>query len=76
MANITLKIDDELLKKARQLAAKKNISINAFFKKNIQEFVQRELSREATLNGLDSFFRNTNARIGKKRWTRDDLHER
>ena len=76
MANITLKIDDDLLKKARQLASQKNTSINAIFNKTIQEFVRRNLNRDATLRSLDSFYKKCKAIVGKKDWTRDELHER
>jgi hypothetical protein len=76
MANITLKIDQELLKKARRLAARRKTSINAIVRKGIEEFVSGDLSSEAAAKGLETFFRQTRARIGAKSWTRDELHER
>jgi predicted transcriptional regulator len=76
MANITLKIDDELLEKARRLALKRKTSINAIVKRRIEEFVSSDLSREATLEGLEAFFQRTTARAGHRTWTRDELHER
>ncbi|MFC1823830.1 hypothetical protein ACFL9T_14060 [Thermodesulfobacteriota bacterium] len=76
MTNITLKIDDELLKKARELAMKKKTSINAIVKAKIEEFVSKDQSRDVALKGLDAFFRRSNARVGTKTWTRDDIHER
>ncbi|MCP4665049.1 MAG: hypothetical protein GY849_01680 [Deltaproteobacteria bacterium] len=76
MANITLKIDDELLKKARQLAFVRKISVNALIKKRLEEFVSNDLSLEASLKGLESFFQRNKARVGKKIWTRDEIHER
>jgi len=76
MANITLKINDELLTKARQLASQKQTSINAIVKQRLEEFVSRDLSRETTLDGIEAFYRKTNARVGKKTWTRDEIHAR
>jgi predicted transcriptional regulator len=76
MANITLKVDDELLKKARDLANKRKTSINAIIRRKIAEFAESDMSREATVKGLEAFYRKSKARIGKKRWTRDDLHDR
>ena len=76
MTNITLKIDDELLRKARELALNKKTSINAIVKAKIEEFVSKDQSRDAALKGLDAFFRRSNARVGRKTWTRDDIHER
>lgn len=76
MANITLKIDEELLKKARRLALRRKTTINAIVRKGIEEFVSSDLSRENAVKGLESFFRETKARVGERTWTRDELHER
>ncbi len=76
MANVTVKIDNELLTKARWLASQRKTSINAIIKEKIEEFVATDLRREATLKGLDEFYARTRARMGKKTWSRDDLHER
>ncbi|OGL44550.1 MAG: hypothetical protein A2161_05920 [Candidatus Schekmanbacteria bacterium RBG_13_48_7] len=76
MTNITLKIDEELLRKARKLAAERNTSLNALFNRTVQEFVERNSNRETVLQGLDFFFKKSRARVGKKHWTRDELHER
>jgi len=76
VANITLKIDEELLKKARRLALRRKTSINAIVRKGIEEFVSGDFSREAAVQGLEAFFRQSKARVGAKAWTRDELHER
>lgn len=56
MANITLKIEDELLEKARRLAIQRKTSINAVVRQRLEEFIFSDLSREATLKGLEAFF--------------------
>jgi len=76
VANVTVKIDDELLAKARLLAARRKTSINALVKQRLEEFVATDLKREATLKGLDRFYARSRAELGKKTWSRDDLHER
>jgi hypothetical protein len=76
MANITLKIDDDLFMKARHLAAEKNTSFNAIIREKIEEFVSQDSRIETSLMGLDSFYNRCNARIGTKNWTRDEIHER
>ena len=76
MANLTLKIDDRLLDKARSLALRRNKSINAVVREKLEEFVATDLSREATLKGIEAFFTRSKAQIGKKTWSRDDIHER
>ena len=76
MANITLKVDDRLLKDARLLALKKKTSINAIIKERLEQFVSSDQTRETTLKGLDSFFRRSKAQVGRKTWSRDEIHER
>jgi hypothetical protein len=76
MANITLKIDDQTLEKARRLAALRNTSINAIIRKKIEEFVASDVSRETSLRSLDAFFKKSKAKIGNKAWTREEIHER
>ncbi len=76
MSNITLKIEEELLKKARELALQRKTSINAIVREKLEEFVSSDLNREATLKGLEAFFQRTKAGIGKRTWTRDEIHER
>lgn len=76
MANITLKVDEQLLKKARRLALRKKTTINAVVRKGLEDFVAGDLSREAAARGLETFFRRSKARVGPRTWTRDELHER
>ena len=76
MANITLKIDDDLLKKARQLAAERKTSFNAIIREKIEEFVSQDSKKEKALMGLESFYTRCKSRIGMKNWTRDEIHER
>ena len=76
MANVTLKVDDEILKKARELASRRNTSINAIVRQTLEDLVTKDRSRKAALEGLESLWQKTRARIGKKKWTRDELHER
>lgn len=76
MANVTLKIDDDLLKKARRLAAERKTSFNAIVREKIEEFVSQDSRKEISLMGLESFYNRCKAKIGTKSWTRDEIHER
>ena len=76
MANLTLKIDEQLLIKARRLALRRNTSINAVVREKLEEFIATDLSREAALKGIEAFFTRSKAQIGKKTWSRDEIHER
>jgi len=76
MANVTLKIDDDLLKKARHLAAERKTSFNAIVREKIEEFVSQDSRKETSLMGLKSFYDRCKAKMGTKDWTRDEIHER
>jgi len=76
MANVTLKIDDEVLEKARKLAQRRNTSVNAIVRQTVEEFVASDRSREAAIEGLEAFWLRTKAKVGRRAWTRDELHER
>jgi predicted transcriptional regulator len=76
VANLTLKIDDNLLKKARRMASRRETSVNAIVRRSLEEFVSSDLNLQAAIKGLDSFYSRCKARVGRKTWTRDDVHER
>jgi len=76
MANLTLKIDDSLLEKARLLASRRKTSLNAIVRQRLEEFVSSDLSRQAAIEGLESFYSRCEAKVGSKTWTRDQIHER
>lgn len=76
MANLSLRIDDHLLEKARRLAERRNTSIDAFLKEKLEEFVSSDISREAALKGIEGFFERSKARVRKRTWSRDKIHER
>ena len=76
VANLTLKIDDTLLKKARLLASRRKTSLNAVVRQRLEEFVSGDLSRQTVIKGLESFYNRCGAKVGEKTWTRDELHER
>jgi predicted transcriptional regulator len=76
MANLTLKVDDELLEKARLLASRRKTSLNAIVRRRLEEFVSSDLSRHTAIKGLESFYTRCEARVGRKTWTRDEIHDR
>ena len=76
MANLTITIDDEALKKARLKALEQGTSINALLRNYLESYAgvhgrQQQASR--AILGLASRSRSSS---GSASWTRDDLHER
>lgn len=76
MANLTLKIDDKLLEKARLIASSKKTTVNAIVRQTLEEFVSGDLRRRVAIEGLESFYNRCQAKIGRKTWKRDEIHER
>ena len=77
MSNITISLDDDILKKAKKIAIDRDTSFNGLVRDYINELVDKEeRSRHLMIEELDSLFAGSSALIGHKTWTRDELHER
>ena len=74
--NLTLTVDEDLLRAARKVALDRNTSVNELVRQYLTGLVnERDRGRDA-VERLNELFRTTRFRIGKKTWTREDLHER
>ena len=79
MANLTISVDEEVLKRARIRALEENSSVNAILAQYLQEYAQTDQlrrRRQAALTALLALADQCQASRAGKRWTRDDLHER
>ncbi len=77
MSNITISLDNDLLKKAKKIAIDRDTSFNGLVREYIAGLVGREERiRLMKIEELDNLFAGSSAVIGNKTWTRDDLHER
>lgn len=77
MSNITISINDELLKKAKKIAIDRETSFNGLIRNFIEELVSKEEKRrQLRIEELDMIFSTSTAEVGEKYWNRDDLHER
>jgi plasmid stability protein len=77
MSNLTLTIDDELLKRARIRALEQDTSVNALVREYLEQLAARRPDREA----MDAFLAMTESihagsGRGGRSWTRDELYER
>ncbi len=76
MANLTLAIDDAVLRRARIRALEQGTSVNALLREYLEAYSG---VREERVRAMEDFLRivqESGARIGEKTWTRDDLHDR
>jgi len=75
--NVTMAINEDLLKKARKIAIEKNTTLTALIRKHLESLVeQEEQNRARIVSELVELFDQSNAVIGRKTWSREDLHER
>ena len=76
MANLTITVDDELLRRARVRAAEADTSVNAVLREFMESWVGQAGYRAAAVASLlERSSGSAGARAGR-RWTRDQLHER
>ncbi|MGI8726236.1 MAG: hypothetical protein ACR2K6_00955 [Solirubrobacterales bacterium] len=76
MANLTLSINDELLKRARIRALEQDTSVNAVVREHLQRFAGSERSARAVEGFLEIAERaEASSGSGRRRWTREDLYE-
>ncbi|TVR57781.1 MAG: hypothetical protein EA426_11325 [Spirochaetaceae bacterium] len=77
MANVTLSIDDDLLKRAKKIAIDRDTSLNALVRGYVESLVAHERRRrQLQIEELDQLFKESTAIVGPVTWTRDELHER
>lgn len=77
MPNLTLKVDEETLKRARKVAIEKNTTLTELIRAFLRTLVERDApQRERAVRALRKTFRRYSRDMGERRWTRDDLHER
>jgi hypothetical protein len=77
MANLTLTIDPDLLKRARMRALERDTSVNAL----VREYLERLGDPAEKPNPLEGFLALTelvhaSSGPGGRTWTRDELYER
>ncbi len=76
MANITLKIDDDVIKKVRKIAIDKNTTMTAMIRTFLQSVAERETpARKRKIALLEQNFNKLGRDMGRHAWTREDLYE-
>ncbi len=77
MANLTLTIDEDALKRARIRALEEGTSVNAVVRDYIERYARDESERSA-LQELAAIAKRSTASSGPegRTWTRDDLYDR
>lgn len=74
MPNLTLAIDEQLLKKSREYAKKHKLSLNALIRQLLEERVLE--NREQRLAAGFALMDQVSVSSEGSGWTREELHER
>jgi plasmid stability protein len=76
MANLTITIDDEVLKRARLRATEQGTSVNALVRQYLEQYAGSRSAQEQALAKLLALSKQASSKRGRRTWTRDDLHNR
>lgn len=73
--NLTLQLDEDVIRRARVAAAKRGTSVSGLVAHQLEDLVEHDRRyEEAMRRALDAL--RTAARRGGRRWRRSDLYER
>jgi plasmid stability protein len=76
MANLTISVDDELLREARVRAVQDGTSVNRLLREHLERYVRGPLGSSQATDEILKLAQDAKARRGGRRFSRDDLHER
>lgn len=76
MANVTLALDDAVLRKARVKAVHEHTSVNAVIRDFLSAWVRDDEERAALAERARQALAASEYRSGGVTWTRDELHDR
>jgi hypothetical protein len=76
MANLTITVDEEVLKRARLRATEQGTSVNAVVRHYLEQYAGTRSAQEQALGNIMRLSDQARLKRGRRRWTRDELHER
>jgi len=74
--NVTLVVEEDLLREARAVAVRRRTSVNEMVREFLTHVVSEESRRRAALERIQPFLDRPSVLLGGSRPTRDELHER
>jgi hypothetical protein len=76
MKNITLSVDENILAAVRRLAAERNSTVNALVREYLTGLAAHEDRAKRARARLRKLSAQSQGQLGRKTWTRDELHDR
>ena len=77
MPNITLSVDDEIIRKVRKIAIEKNTTLTAMVRDYLTSVAMRDVQeKNEAIKKLAKSFKTMSRDMGRRNWTRETLYER
>ena len=76
MKNVTIALDESLLREARRVAADRGTTLNAMLREFLVELTERESEAVKARRRIVELCRRSRAEVGPRTWSREELHER
>jgi hypothetical protein len=76
MANLTIAIDPETLKKARLRATREGSTVNKLLREFLESYVDARNEQVSAVRNIIALAKKTHSGHVGKRWTRDELYDR
>ena len=77
--NVTLSLNDDLVRKVRRIAASRDTTLTALIREHLEQLAAEDATsvrRRREQEALERSFQKFSFDIGPRTWTRDELHER
>ncbi len=77
--NITLSLDDQLVREVRKIAVDRDTTLTALVREYLQQIAAENAKsgrKRRELEALEKSFREVHIHLGEKTWRREDLHDR
>ncbi len=74
--NLTLALDEDLIVKARVVAARRRTSLTKLVRQSIEAIVSTDRGGAQAKVRLKALMRKPKLMLGKESWSRDELHDR
>ena len=77
--NITLSLEDELVREVRKIAVERDTTLTGLVRAYLQQLAAENAAsgrKRREMETLDRTFERFQLKVGKRTWTRADLHAR
>ena len=76
MKNVTLAVDEALLREARRIAADRSTTLNAMIREFLEDLARQESRAAKARHRIVDMCKKSQAEVGPRSWSRDEIHER